>query len=415
MSLSLRIALRYLLSRKSHGAVNVISAISVAAVAVSAAAMIIVLSVFNGFSSLASQKLSKLDPDFMLTPTTGKSLEGADSICTLLRRIPAVAYAEPEITEQAFAVAGERQMGVMIKGMTDRGLKASSLRDAIIDGAGAFHGSFLDTELDTISYTGALLSVGTAMGLNLRPTHGLCDFTIYEPRRQGRINPANPMGAFRMRPMRAKGVYQIEQEEYDRNMILLPYDAAAELLSYDDAATSIAVTAAGGADTKKIEKTLTETVAPLGLEVKDRYHQQEQAFRMIAIEKWITFLMLGFILIISSFNIVSTLSMMMIEKDENMNIIKAMGGTRNFINHIFINQGWLIVILGGTAGLVAGAVLVLCQQHFGWIKLNAADPTLMAVDAYPVLLEPSDLIVTFLSILAVALLITPAILLLRRK
>ena len=413
--LSLTIALRYLLSRKSHGAVNVISAISVMAVAVAAAAMIIVLSVFNGFSSLAGQKLSKLDPDFRLTPIAGKSMEGVDSLCTVLRSIQGVAAAEPEITEQAFAVAGERQMGVMIKGMTDAGLKASGVGDVIIDGAQTFHGSFLDSDTDTVPYDGALLSVGVAMQLNLRPTHGLCDFEIYEPRREGRINPANPMGAFRKRQMRAKGVYQIEQEEYDRSMILLPYRTAAELLNYDDAATAIAVTAEAGTDTEYLADALQKAATPLGIEVKDRFRQQEQAFRMIAIEKWITFLMLGFILIIASFNIVSTLSMMMLEKEGNMNIIRAMGGTKSLTDRIFVNQGWLIVILGGTAGIVFGSALVLCQQHFGWIKLNAADPSLMSVDAYPVLLEPSDLLVCMLSVVAVALLITPAILLLRRK
>jgi len=403
------------MSRKSHGAVNVISAISVMSIAVASAAMIIVLSVFNGFSSLAEQKLSKLDPDFMLIPATGKSISGIDSLCMGLRSIPGVASAEPEITEQAFAVTGDRKMGVMIKGMTDEGIKSSGISKVIIDGAGSFHGTFLDNESDTVSYEGAILSIGAAMGLNLRPTQGLCDFEIYEPRRQGRINPANPMGAFQKRLMRAKGVYQIEQEEYDKNMILLPYKTASELLSYNNEATSIAVTAAKTTDIKKLEHTLSETVAHLGIEVKDRYRQQEQAFRMIAIEKWITFLMLGFILVIASFNIVSTLSMMILEKEGNMNIIKAMGGTRSLTDRIFINQGWLIVILGGTAGLTIGSALVLCQQHFGWIKLNAADPTLMAVDAYPVLLEPYDIVTTLLSVMAVAMLITPAILMLRRK
>lgn len=407
-------ALRYLLSRKSHGAVNIISAISVAAVAVAAAAMIIVLSVFNGFSSLAEKKLSKIDPDFMLTPLKGKSIAGVDSLCVLLRDMPGVETAEPQITEQAFAVAADRQMGVTLMGMTPRGVEASGIGGAIIDGSATL-GVSADSDTTDNIRNGALLSVGAAMGLNLRPTIGLENFTIYEPRREGRINPANPAGAFRSRPMQAKGVYQIEQEEYDRNVIIVPYELAATLLNYTDRATSIAVTAQKATSMRELTSRLTGFASINSLEVKDRYRQQEQAFRMIAIEKWITFCMLGFILVIASFNIVSTLSMMMLEKEGNMNILRAMGATRSAIDRIFVSQGWLIVIAGGIAGLCLGTALVLGQQHFGWIKLSAPDPSLMTVDSYPVMLLPADMAVTLVAVTGVALVITPAILLLRRS
>lgn len=406
-------AVRYLLSRKSHGAVNIISAISVAAVAVAAAAMIIVLSVFNGFSSLAEKKLSKIDPDYMLTPLKGKSIGGVDSLCTLLRSLPGVAAAEPQITEQAFAVAADRQMGVTLLGMTPRGVEVSGIAGAVIDGTDTFQVP-LRSDSDAVAPAGALLSVGAAMGLNLRPTAGLCDFTVYEPRREGRVNPANPYAAFRSRPLVAKGVYQIEQEEYDRNMIVVPFDLASSLLSYTDRATSIAVTARGDNSPAGLASRLARFASANGLEVKDRYRQQEQAFRMIAIEKWITFCMLGFILVVASFNIVSTLSMMMLEKKGNMHILRAMGATRAAIDRIFVSQGWLIVIAGGVAGICVGSALVWCQQHFGWIKLSAQDPSMMTIDSYPVLLLPSDIAVTLLAVAAVAVVITPSILLLRR-
>lgn len=135
---------------------------------------------------------------------------------------------------------------------------------------------------------------------------------------------------------------------------------------------------------------------------------------MIAIEKWITFVMLAFILVIASCNIISTLSMLILEKEDNMAILTAMGGTRRFINGIFTTQGWLIVVLGGFAGMAFGTLLVLGQQHFGWIKLAAADPSLMSVDIYPVILSPADLLATAATLLAVALLITPVIPLIRR-
>lgn len=408
--LSLRIAFRYLVSRKSHGTVNTISAISVAAVAVAAAAMIIVLSVFNGFSSLAAGKLSRLDPDYMLVPVKGKTIAAADSLCALLRSIPWVASAEPEITEQAFATTPQgRRMGLIVKGMTPAGIAASGLGGVIIDGDGSL--AVTDSLLPP-----SIISVGTAVSLNLRPSVDLCDFTLYEPRRLARVNPANPMGAFRSIPLQATGVYQIEQEEYDKDMVIIPYAVASRLLDYPSSvASSVAVQLRSGASASSVASALEKVAAERSLRVLDRFRQQQAAFRMIAVEKWITFLMLGFILLIASFNIVSTLYMMMLEKQANMRILHAMGATRVFVARIFVSQGWLIVVLGGVAGIILGSLLVLGQQHFGWIKLSAADPSLMAVDSYPVVLSAGDILTTLLAVLAVAILITPAILLLDRR
>lgn len=407
--LSLRIAFRYLVSRKSHGTVNTISAISVAAVAVAAAAMIIVLSVFNGFSSLAAGKLSRLDPDYMLVPVKGNTIAAADSLCALLRSIPGVASAEPEITEQAFATTPQgRRMGLIVKGMTPAGLAASGLGGVIIDGDGSL--AVTDSLLPP-----SIISVGTAVSLNLRPSVDLCDFTLYEPRRLARVNPANPMGAFRSIPLQATGVYQIEQEEYDKDMVIIPYAVASRLLDYPSSvASSVAVQLRSGASASSVASALEKVAAERSFRVLDRFRQQQAAFRMIAVEKWITFLMLGFILLIASFNIVSTLYMMMLEKQANMRILHAMGATRVFVARIFVSQGWLIVVLGGVAGIILGSLLVLGQQHFGWIKLSAADPSLMAVDSYPVVLSAGDILTTLLAVLAVAILITPAILLLDR-
>ena len=408
--LSLRIAFRYLVSRKSHGTVNTISAISVAAVAVAAAAMIIVLSVFTGFSSLAAGKLARLEPDYMLVPVKGKTIAAADSLCALLRSIPGVASAEPEITEQAFATTPQgRRMGLIVKGMTPAGLAASGLGGVIIDGDGSL--AVTDSLLPP-----SIISVGTAVSLNLRPSVDLCDFTLYEPRRLARVNPANPMGAFRSIPLQATGVYQIEQEEYDKDMVIIPYAVASRLLDYPSSvASSVAVQLRSGASASSVASALEKVAAERSLRVLDRFRQQQAAVRMIAVEKWITFLMLGFILLIASFNIVSTLYMMMLEKQANMRILHAMGATRAFVARIFVSQGWLIVVLGGVAGIILGSLLVLGQQHFGWIKLSAADPSLMAVDSYPVVLSAGDILTTLLAVLAVAILITPAILLLDRR
>ena len=199
-------------------------------------------------------------------------------------------------------------------------------------------------------------------------------------------------------------------------MVLIPSAGASRLLEYPSSvAASVAVQLRSGASDSSVATALEKVAAERSLRVRDRFRQQQAAVRMIAVEKWITFLMLGFILLIASCKIVSTLCMMMLEKQANMRILHAMGATRAFVARIFVSQGWLIVVLGGVAGIILGSLLVLGQQHFGWIKLSAADPSLMAVDSYPVVLSAGDILTTLLAVLAVAILITPAILLLDRR
>ena len=338
-----------------------------------------------------------------MVPVEGKAFGSVDSIAEAVSFVAGVAEAAPEITEQAFAVAGDKQMPVTIKGMTAGAIAHSGIGGIVIDG------SNMEGE------GSALLSVGVAMGLNLRPSAAVETIAVFEPRRVGRINPANPMAAFRSTQVAGVGVYQVEQEEYDCDMIILPYDEAASLLSYDNEANGIAVWIAPGADAASVASELRGIASHLGLAVKDRHQQQEQAFRMISIEKWITFLMLAFILVIASFNIISTLSMLIIEKEGNMLILSAMGATRRMQSGIFILQGWLIVIIGGLVGIILGTALVLLQQHFGLIKLGAADMSVMSIQVYPVLLKFTDILVTFATIAAVALLISPVVPLIRRS
>lgn len=411
--LSLRIALRYLLSRKSHGAVNVISEVSMAGVAVAAAAMIIVLSVFNGFSQLVERKTSYFNPPLLVTRADGTLIADADSLAAALRQIPGVAIASPLIDEQAFAIASGAQMPVNMRALTPEAIAGSHLRSILVDG------SLPDTNhpsgnSDSASVS-AILSVGAAMGLNARPQssslarQGLSDtsFTLCEPARRGRINPGNPAGAFRSDTLSVTAVFQVEQEEQDRDMLIVPLATARDLLDFTTEATAVALYPAS--DTPGAVSALKSSVQsaiPAGYNVLDRAAQEAGAYRMIAIEKWITFLMLLFILAVASFNIISTLSLMVVEKQKNMAVIAAMGGTRTLIGRVFANQGWLITLLGGLSGLLFGSLLTLGQQHFGWIRLTSQNPALMAVDSYPVALHPSDLLIILAAIILTSLLIS---------
>lgn len=373
-----------------------------AGVAVAAAAMIVVLSVFNGFSQLVEKKTSNFNPPLMIKMANSTVIANADSLASVIQEIPSISVASPIIEEQAFALSETGQMPVNIRAMEPTALDASQLKHIIIDG--------------DLVYDQAIVSVGVALNLNVRPIpldalptsanySGLIQ--IFEPNRMGRVNPANPTTAFRGDSLRVAGVYQVEQEEQDRDMLVIPLSVARDLLDYTTEATAIAVypTATYSDDLQLIEQQLASSL-PHDMVILDRMKQEADAYRMIAIEKWITFLLLLFILAISSFNIISTLSLMIVEKEKNMGVLAAMGAPPSFAKHIFANQGWLITIVGGAIGLIIGSLLTLGQQHFGWIKLSSSNPAMMSINYYPVSLQVTDLIAVSIAIILTALIIS---------
>lgn len=382
--LTLRVALRYLFAKKSHSAVNIISIISVAGVAVATLAIVCVLSVFNGFADLAGDKLSQLDPEIKVYPISGKVIADADSLSSVLREIPGVVVASPTIEENALAVYGNRQMPVVIKGVTEDYDKLTSIR-SIVKEDGTF-------KLSDSLHSYATLSVGVAMNMQAYP--GFYDFMgIYTPKRRGRINPANPMSSFRSDSLIVGGVYQVEQPEYDTDMVLMPLDAVRQLLDYGTEASAIELKTTDDANVDDVISAIKRVVGE-EYTVKNRIEQQETSFRMIEIEKWITFLLLAFILVIASFNVISTLCMLVIEKDADIAILDALGATRRQISGIFLTEGWLITLIGGVAGIISGVVLCVAQQLGGFIKLGG-NHSVMSIDAYPVRVSPVDIVVVF--------------------
>lgn len=408
--LSLRIALRYLLSHKSHGAVNVISAVAIAGVAVAAAAMIIVLSVFNGFTQLVEKKTSSFNPPLLVLPVAAHSIANADSLADALATTPGVALAAPLIDEQAFAISAHGQMPVNIRALPPRAIAASGLPSILLASAPASGPAEAAPAQEataapaSAASEAAFLSVGAALTLNAHPADTI---GLFEPRRLGRVNPANPMKAFRGAQLRVQGVYQVEQEEQDRDMLVVPLSVARRLLDYTTEATGIAIYLTS--DSPSLLASTRSALAdrlPAGYRVADRIEQEADAHRMIALEKWITFLMLLFILAISSFNIISTLSLMVVEKQANMAVFSAIGAPNRLIRAIFANQGWLITLLGGIVGLLIGSLITLGQQTFGWVKIQASNPAVMAIDYYPVQLQATDILIILAAILLTATIIS---------
>lgn len=377
--LALRIALRYLFSAKSHGAVNVISGVSMAGVAVASAAIVCVLSVFNGFSRVAMDRVSYIDPQLKVVRADGRPIEAGDSLAAVLGAVPGTAAASAVVEEMGLCIFHDRQLPVRFKGIPENYGKVSSFTDVIIDG-------------DCIpSRTAgcATLSVGVAMGLEARP--GYYDaFEIYVPRRRGRINPANPAMAFRSDTLRVGSVFQTDDAEIDADLVYIPLASSRSLLDYDTEATAIEVALLPDADETAVAASIAGA-AGAGFKVLTRLQQKEESFRMIEIEKWVTFMMLAFILIIASFNILSTLSMLVIEKTPNIAVLRAMGAPQRLITSVFTLEGALVTVTGGLAGVVAGTLLSLAQERWGFIKLGG-DHTKMSLDAYPVAVQWTDVV-----------------------
>lgn len=394
--IALRIALRYLFAPKSHRAVNVISVISIAGVAVATMAIVVVLSVFNGFTSLAGDRLGKLDPDLKVTPLEGKAFASADSLAAAIAAVDGVASAMPVLGERALLVAPDKQLPVKLIGIDPAEYAAPGIDSTLIDGVYATHAI---VGPDTLA--AAQLSVGVALSSHLRPG-GESQATLYVPRRLGRINPANPADAYRTLPIAVSGVFQVDQPEYDTDCIFVPLDRLRGLLEYDNnEASAINIALEPGADIALVEKGIHE-ITGKSFDVLPRERQQADTFRMISIEKWVTFLMLVFILLIASFNIVSTLSLLVIEKRDNMLTLRALGASRRTVRAVFADLGWLITACGGVIGTALGVVLSLLQEHFGFIKLDG-DPSALSVDSYPVRLAWPDVALVLATVLTVGL------------
>ena len=389
MSLPLKIALRYLKSKKAHNAVNIISIISICGVVVTTAALVCVLSVFNGFRGVIQDRLARLDPEVAITPAKGKVMADADSVLTAISSIEGIDKAMPVLEDQALAIYADYQMPVRLKGVPINYHEINALDSTIIDGYYA-----LTDEVSNF----AVVGIGPAMNLRLR-AGSLLMLQLYAPRRVGRVNVANPIDAFMSDSLFVSSIFQVQQNSYDQDLIFVPLDFARNLFDYESEASQIELKLRPGTNPQAVMRQVSQLLGP-SYEVKDRLMQQSESFRMVNVEKWVTFLLLAFIMIIATFNVISTLSLLIIEKDESIATFQNLGATRQQITRIFVAEGWLITMLGAVLGVVLGLLLCLGQQTFGWLKLSA-DPSQVIVNAYPVQVVWTDIVVVLLLVAAI--------------
>ena len=403
MSLPLKIAWRYLVAKKGHQAVNIISIVAVCGVVVATAALICVLSVFNGFRGLIMGRLAMLDPQIAITATVGKTVDDADSIISAVEDLPGVERAVPVIEDQALAIYAQLQMPVRLKGVPDDYNTMNDMDSVIVDGEWKLR--------DQVSRY-AVAGAGPAIRLMVRPDF-LGMVRLYAPQRQGRVNIANPMGAFRQDSLFVSGIFQLQQNSYDADLIYVPLEMARGLFDYDTQATQIEVKLSPGASESQVMKAIGQALGS-GYQVKNRLMQQREAYRLVNIEKWMAFLLLAFILVIATFNVISTLSLLIIEKDDSIATLRALGANDRQISRIFVLQGWLITLVGAMTGVVIGLLLCLGQQRFGWLRLSG-DPANMIINAYPVEVQWTDVLITFALVAAVGLLTSMVTALIMRR
>lgn len=389
-ALPLRIAWRYLRAPKSHSAVSAISIISVVGVAVATAAIICVLSVFNGFRAILTDKLDILAPDVSVTPAQGKTFNDGDSLAGVIASLPGVEMAVPAVVDNALAIVDAREMPVTLRGVDmERYPKITSI-DSIVTGGHT---------LAQLDKKDVITSVGVARQLGFY--NGDVPMLIFAPRREGRVNLANPVSSFLTDSVNVADIFQAMQNEYDEKTVICDINTARELFQYDTEATVVEVRTAPDADFRKVADDIRAHLGPSVI-VKDRLQQQEINFRMVEIEKWVSFLLLIFILIIASFNIISTLCMLVLEKQQSMATLSALGMSRRGIGTVFWWENMYVTLIGGLSGILAGLILCLMQQYFGIIRLGG-DPASLVIQAYPVKVIWSDIVIALLPVVAIGL------------
>ncbi len=383
MRLVLKIALRYLRSKKAHNAVNIISTISTCGVVVTTAALICVLSVFNGFKGLIMGRLAMLDPEIAISATQGKAIANADSVVSVAQGIDGVAAAMPVIEDNALAIFTDYQMPVRLRGVPDGYDHLNGIDSVIVDGEFKLH--------DQVSRY-AVLGAGPAIKLHARPGF-LRMVQLYAPQRQGKVNMANPMDAFRNDSVFVSGVFQMQQNGYDADLIYVPIELTRDIFDYTSEATRVELKLSPDASEEAVMNQLSSALGP-SYTVQNRLMQEATAYRLVNVEKWVTFLLLAFIMIIATFNVISTLSLLIIEKDDSIRTLSNLGATDKQITQVFVAEGWLIALLGAVTGVALGLALCLCQQQFGWLKMQG-DESILVVNAYPVQVEWADVVAVF--------------------
>ncbi len=388
MRLPLFIANRYLLAKKSHNLINIITWISILGISVGSFALIVVLSAFNGLEKVISSMNNRLTPDLQIAAVKGKTIDLTAFPLGQLKEIQGVDYVIPTITEDALFRANDKQHIGQVKGV---GVEYQNIgrMNEIMHGGNGF-------QLSDGEYNFAVPGAGVAWYLGINAYNPYAMVRVYVPKR-GNASLMSLENSFNSDVLTVRSVFSTEQEQ-DEKLVLVPFDWLSELLEYENKASNVELFTAPNMDINKVKKEVNAIIGENFI-VKNQQEQQETLYRIMRSEKWAVYVILTFILILATFNVVGSLSMLMIDKRKDTEILKSMGADNRLIQKIFLNEGLLISVVGGIIGLLLGIILVLLQQQFGFVKFGTGGN--YVVDAYPVLLKLKDVLLIFATILAV--------------
>ena len=383
------IARRYLFSKKKTHAINVISLISVIGVAVATTALVVVMSVFNGFQDLVASFFTNFDPQIKVVPVMGKTAPANDPVLTKIRRLPQVEVATETLQDMAMAVYNGHQAMVTIKGVDDNFADLTHITEILYgDGHFELHTANLDYGTPGIRLS-AQLGTGAHWDNYLR---------IYAPRRQGQLDLSNPQDGFVVDSLLSSGVvFAVNQSKYDKNYILTSLSFARRLFDEPGKITALELRLKPGSEFDAVKSEM-KNIAGDKYKVLDRYEQQQDTFKIMNIEKLMAYLFLTFILVVACFNIIGSLSMLIIDKKDDVVTLRNLGATDHDITRIFMLEGRLITVIGAILGIAIGLLLCLLQQQFGFVRMGNADGTFI-INAYPVSVHYTDVLIIFVTVI----------------
>ena len=394
MNFPFYIARRYLFSKKSTNVINIISGISIVGDAVETMALVVTLSVFNGFHDLVASFFTQFDPQLKIVPVVGKTAPASDPALLRIKQLPSVAVATECLEDQALAVYGNRQQMIRLKGVEDNFDSLTHVRE-ILEGEGDF-------ELHAADMYYGIPGLGVAYQMGLGYTYQQ-PLKIYAPRREGQLNMANPSDGFVEDELYSPGVvFCMKQSKYDKNYILTSIDFTRQLFDQQGRLSSLELRLRAGSDFEQVKRQIQD-LAGGRFHVYDRYEQQEDTFRIMKVEKLIAYVFLTFILLIACFNIIGSLSMLIIDKRQDVVSLRNLGATERQISQIFLFEGRMISVIGALIGIAAGLLLCWLQQQYGFVRLGTSEGSFV-VDAYPVSVHPSDVLIVLFTVLVVGFL-----------
>ena len=388
------IARRYLFSKKSTNAINIISGISVIGVAVATMALVVTLSVFNGFHDLVASFFTTFDPQLKVTPVMGKTVAADDPILTQIKQLPEVDVATESVEDQALVIYRGRQAMVTVKGVEDNFDQLTHIKEILLgDGEYELHAADMFYGIPGIRLAEQL---GTGY-LYEEP------LKVYAPRREGQLNMANPMDGLVEDELYSPGViFQVSQSKYDKNYILTSIDFARRIFEQQGMISALELRLKPGSNFERVKSEIKD-IAGDKYYVKDRFEQQDDTFKIMKIEKLMAYIFLTFILMIACFNIIGSLSMLIINKKDDVVTLRNLGASDKQIVRIFLFEGRMISAIGAVLGIILGLALCWAQQTFGLVKLGSSSASFV-VNAYPVSVHPEDVILIFITVLVVGFL-----------